>query len=82
MPPVVAKRARRGDRALLHRRRRGAGLYELRPSERSVFASRTNGFEVLDADDLRLSVSLVDGTGKAIFEETLRKDPPTSTPGR
>jgi len=51
----------------------GAGLYELRPYERSLFASRTNGFAVLDADPSRLTVSLVDGEGKTLYEDTIRK---------
>ncbi len=51
----------------------GAGLYELRPYERSVFASRSNGFAVIEADRDRLVVSLVDASGKPVYEETIRK---------
>jgi hypothetical protein len=60
----------------------GAGLYELRAYERSIFASRSNGFAVIDADRLRLSVSLVDGTGQTIYEETLKKDAAPTPPRR
>jgi tartrate-resistant acid phosphatase type 5 len=53
----------------------GAGLYDLRPYERSIFASRSNGFAVIDADADRLVVSLVDTSGKPVYEETIRKTP-------
>ena len=56
----------------------GAGLYDLRPYERSMFASRSNGFAVIEADQARLTISLVDGTGKTIYEEAINK-PTTST---
>ena len=52
----------------------GAGLYELRPYERSVFASRSNGFAVIDADANQLTVSLVDGDGTTVYTDTLKKD--------
>jgi hypothetical protein len=51
----------------------GAGLYDLRPYERSIFASRSNGFAVLEADRDQLIVSLVDASGKPVYEETIRK---------
>jgi tartrate-resistant acid phosphatase type 5 len=60
----------------------GAGLYELRPYERSLFATRANGFAVIDADPLQLSVSLVDGTGKTVYTEALKKDRTSSASGR
>jgi tartrate-resistant acid phosphatase type 5 len=50
----------------------GAGLYDLRPYERSIFASRANGFAVIDGDDQSLTVSLVDGAGQVVFAETLK----------
>ena len=56
----------------------GASLYELRPYERSVFASSSNGFAVIDADATQLTVSLVDGTGKTLHVDTLKK--PASIP--
>jgi tartrate-resistant acid phosphatase type 5 len=59
----------------------GAGLYDLRPYERSIFASRANGFAVIDGDDQQLTVSLVDSTGQAVFTETL-KAKGTAPPGR
>jgi tartrate-resistant acid phosphatase type 5 len=59
----------------------GAGLYELRQYERSVFASRANGFAVLEADQSRLIVKLVDVSGETIFEDTIRKDA-GSAPGK
>ena len=45
----------------------GAGLYDLRPYERSIFSSRSNGFAVIDADATQLTVSLVDTSGKAVY---------------
>ena len=60
----------------------GAGLYELRPYERSLFATSMNGFAVLDADPLQLNVSLVDGTGKTVYSETLKKEPTSIATGR
>lgn len=58
----------------------GAGLYDLRPYERSIFASRSNGFAVIDADNDQLVVSLVDSSGKPVYEETIKKAPATFTP--
>jgi hypothetical protein len=58
----------------------GAGLYDLRPYERSVFASRSNGFAVIEADRDQLGVTLVDASGKPVYEETIRK-PATSDAG-
>ena len=60
----------------------GAGLYELRQYERSVFASRANGFAVIEADQSRLIVKLVDTTGKTLHEDTIRKDSTSSAPGK
>jgi tartrate-resistant acid phosphatase type 5 len=60
----------------------GAGLYQLRPYDRSVFASSSNGFAVLEADSAQMSVSLVDGTGKTLYTETLKKDGTSSASGR
>jgi hypothetical protein len=51
----------------------GAGLYEVTPSPRSLFVSRTNGFAVLEADATRLVVKLVDVTGKVVYEEPITK---------
>ena len=52
----------------------GAGLYDLRPYERSVFSSRSNGFAVIDADRTQMTVSLVDGSGATVYTDTIRKD--------
>jgi tartrate-resistant acid phosphatase type 5 len=60
----------------------GAGLYNLRPYERSIFSSRSNGFAVIDADSSQLTVSLVDGTGKTVYTDTLKKDSTTVGPSR
>jgi hypothetical protein len=59
----------------------GAGLYELREYERTVFASRSNGFAVLEADQMRLTVKLVDVEGELLYEDTIRKES-TSAPPR
>jgi hypothetical protein len=55
----------------------GAGLYDPRPYARSIFASRSNGFAVIDADRESLIVSLVDASGKPVYEETIQKAPLT-----
>ena len=52
----------------------GANLYDLRPYDRSIFSSRSNGFAVLEADATQLTVSLVDNTGTSVYSETLKKD--------
>jgi tartrate-resistant acid phosphatase type 5 len=57
----------------------GAGLYDLRPYERSVFSSRSNGFAVIDADPAQLTVSLVDGNGVTVYTDTIKKDTTTSS---
>jgi tartrate-resistant acid phosphatase type 5 len=57
----------------------GAGLYDLRPYERSIFASRSNGFAVIEADRDQLVVRLVDTSGKPVYEETIRKAASTSS---
>jgi len=59
----------------------GASLYELRPYERSIFASRSNGFAVIEADRDQLVVRLVDTSGKPVYEETIRKTAGTSAGG-
>ena len=51
----------------------GAGLYDLRPYERSLFSSRTNGFAVIDADAAQLTVSLVNDAGTTLYTDTLKK---------
>ncbi len=51
----------------------GAGLYPIRKHERTVFAASTLGFAVLDADATRLTVALVDSTGKTVYENVQRK---------
>jgi hypothetical protein len=52
----------------------GASLYDLRPYERSLFSSKSNGFAVLEADDTALTINLVDHTGTPVYTETIRKD--------
>ncbi|HMF62374.1 MAG TPA: metallophosphoesterase [Vicinamibacterales bacterium] len=51
----------------------GAGLYDLRVYERSLFSSRTNGFAVIDADAAQLTVSLVNDAGTTLYTDTLKK---------
>jgi tartrate-resistant acid phosphatase type 5 len=57
----------------------GAGLYDLRPYERSVFSSRSNGFAVIDADRTQMTVSLVDGNGATLYTDTIKKDTTTAS---
>jgi hypothetical protein len=59
----------------------GAGLYQIRPHERTLFASSAYGFAVLDAGAAELTVSLVDVNGKTVHQEVLRK-PATVSPGQ
>ena len=59
----------------------GASLYDLRPYERSVFSSRSNGFAVIDADRTQMTISLVDSSGAAVYTETLKKDGTTTSGG-
>jgi hypothetical protein len=47
-----------------------------------VFASRSNGFAVIDADPAQLTVSPVDGSGKTLYTETLKKPASSAAPGR
>jgi hypothetical protein len=60
----------------------GAGLYDLREYERTIFASRTNGFAVLEADQTRLTVKFVDVAGATVYEDTVRKEATTTVPGQ
>jgi tartrate-resistant acid phosphatase type 5 len=59
----------------------GAGLYDLRPYERSVFSSRSNGFAVIDADLTQMTVSLVDANGSTLYTDTIKKDAATAATG-
>jgi tartrate-resistant acid phosphatase type 5 len=56
----------------------GAGLYTIRPHDRTLFASSSHGFAVLDAGPTELTVSLVDVAGKTVHQEVLRKSAVTS----
>ena len=60
----------------------GAGLYDLRPYERSKFASRSNGFAVIEGDDTQLVIKLVDATGTVLFTDVVRKSGTGSHPAR
>jgi hypothetical protein len=51
----------------------GANLYDLRPYDRSVFSSRSNGFAVLEADATQLRVLLIDSNGTTVYSDTLKK---------
>jgi tartrate-resistant acid phosphatase type 5 len=57
----------------------GAGLYDLRPYERSVFSSRSNGFAVIDADQTQMTVSLVDSKGETLYADTIKKSGATAS---
>ncbi len=46
-----------------------------------MFASSSNGFAVIDADATTLTVSLVDGIGKTLYTDTLKKDRTSAGPG-
>jgi hypothetical protein len=59
----------------------GAGLYQIRPHARTLFASSSYGFAVLDAGATELTVSLVDVSGKTVHQEVLRK-PAVVSPGQ
>lgn len=51
----------------------GAGLYELKPYDRSVFKQKVNGFSVLEADAKHFKVSFVGADGKDLYSSTLEK---------
>jgi hypothetical protein len=51
----------------------GAGLYQIRPHERTTFASSSHGFSIIEADATQLTVRLVDAAGKSVYETTLKK---------
>jgi hypothetical protein len=59
----------------------GASLYDLRPYERSVFSSKSNGFAVLEADATELTINLVDSSGTSVYTETIRKERTTPLGG-
>ena len=58
----------------------GAGLYEVKPDARTLFASSANGFAVLEADANRLIVRLVDTNGQAVYEDVINKSSSTIPP--
>jgi hypothetical protein len=58
----------------------GAGLYDVTPSDRSLFVSRANGFAVLDADASRLTIRLIAVSGQVVYEDVIDK-PVTTTSG-
>jgi tartrate-resistant acid phosphatase type 5 len=60
----------------------GAGLYEVKPDARTLFASSANGFAILDADANRLTIRLVDTNGQAVYEEVITKASTTIAPGQ
>jgi tartrate-resistant acid phosphatase type 5 len=51
----------------------GAGTYQIKPYERSVFKKPTYGFAVLEADPGRLGVRLIDITGEQVYEHAITK---------
>ena len=51
----------------------GAGLYDVETTPRARFASRSNGFAVIEADARRLTVKLVDVTGAVVYEDTVTR---------
>ncbi len=57
----------------------GAGLYNIRPHERTLYASRANGFAVIEADASQMKVVLVDTTGKPVYENVIRKSTTVAT---
>ena len=60
----------------------GAGLYDVTPSPRSLFVSRSNGFAVVEADASKLTVKLVDTTGLPVYEDSVTKPLTTPAPGQ
>jgi len=60
----------------------GAGLYEVTPGPSSLFASRSNGFAVIEADARQLTIKLVEAGGKPVYEEVITKPQTTSAPGQ
>jgi tartrate-resistant acid phosphatase type 5 len=51
----------------------GAGTYELKDYERTIFKAQTHGFASLEADAKQLKVRLVRADGAQVYEYTLEK---------
>jgi tartrate-resistant acid phosphatase type 5 len=51
----------------------GAGLYDLKPYERSLFKEKVNGFTVLEADAKHFKISFVGTDGKELYSRMLEK---------
>ena len=51
----------------------GAGVYKVKPGERTLFAQSINGFSVIEADSASLTVRFVAADSKQLYEYTLKK---------
>lgn len=51
----------------------GAGTYELKEYERTIFKAQTHGFAALEAESKQLKVRLVRADGTQVYEYTLEK---------
>ena len=51
----------------------GAGLREPKPGARTLFATATHGFSVVEADDKQLKVRFIDAALKQLYQATLVK---------
>ncbi len=49
----------------------GASLYDMKQYGRSQFKSRTHGFAVIEVNEHRIDVKLVDSSGKALYENEI-----------
>jgi predicted MPP superfamily phosphohydrolase len=51
----------------------GAGLYRVKPGERSLFAQSVNGFTVVEADSASRTVRFIGADSKQLYEYSMRK---------
>ena len=51
----------------------GAGVYKVKPGERTLFAQSINGFSVIEADSASLTVRFVAADSKQLYEYTMKK---------
>jgi tartrate-resistant acid phosphatase type 5 len=51
----------------------GAGLYDLKPYDRSVYREKVNGFTVIEADAKQFRISFIGSDGKELHTYTLEK---------
>ena len=51
----------------------GASSYGIKPYERTIFGKSAYGFAILEADDQRLAVRLIESTGTQAYEHLITR---------